>query len=230
MRQSDYKFSLEIVSDTICPWCYIGKKKLNAALALIGDDINFDINWRPFELNPEMPREGLDRKAYRSAKFGSWEKSRVLDAQVQTAGETVGLDFHHERMTMTPNTLASHVLVRLSLEMKQQDAVVEAIFEAYFTEGRDIGHPEVLTDIGVSCGLDRDEIIEALSDADLRQAVKTEATAFANAGISGVPTLLLNRHVLVSGAQPPEFIANSLRKAVQNQNIIDAGTGIAADG
>lgn len=231
MAESDRQnYLIEIVSDTICPWCYIGKQKLDAALEMIGDDINFDVRWRPFELNADMPREGLDRKAYRSRKFGSWEKSLALDAQVHEAGETVGLDFHHDRMAMTPNTLFSHVLVRLAWETGLQNEVVEAVFKAYFTDGLDVGDVNVLADIGSSCGIDRASIVKALTDDSLRKDVKSEATAFSEAGVNSVPSVLLNRHLLFSGAQSPERIADILRRAAANEDIVAAGTMASANG
>lgn len=221
---------LEIVSDTICPWCYIGKRRLDAALDLIGDEIAFDVNWRPFELNPDMPREGLNRKLYRSRKFGSWEKSLELDAQVKEAGARDGLDFHHEKMEMTPNTLASHVLVRLAGEAGVQGAVVEALFKAYFTDGRDVGDPALLADIGAKCGLDRAGITAALADDGLRFEISSEARRLAEDGIRSVPTILLNRRVLFSGAQTPELIAGDLRRGATHARLIAAGAGDAAGG
>lgn len=221
-------YSLEIISDTICPWCYIGKRRLDAALHLIGDEIAFDIRWRPFELNPDMPREGLDRMAYRSRKFGSWEKSLALDAQVKAAGAGDGLDFHHERMAMTPNTLANHALIRLAGEADRQDVVVEALFKAYFTDGRDVGDADVLADIGAACGLDRAQVTAALTDDKLRADIKSEARAFAQGGVSGVPTVMLNRFILFSGAQAPELIAEGLRQATAHEHVIAAGAKAAA--
>lgn len=223
-------YTLEIVSDTICPWCYIGKKRLDAALDLIGDEIAFDIRWRPFELNPDMPCEGLDRRAYRSRKFGSWEKSLALDTQVKTAGARDGLDFHHERMAMTPNTLASHVLIRLAGESDRQDTTVEALFKAYFTDGRDVGDAHVLVDIGAACGLDRAQVTAALNDDRRRTDIKSEARAFAQASVSGVPTVMLNRYILFSGAQAPEVIASSLRQAAARDEVVAAGAKAATDG
>lgn len=223
-------YLLEIVSDTICPWCYVGKKNLEAALGLIGDDIAFDTRWRPFELNPEMPREGMDRKVYRSAKFGSWEKSQTLDAQVKQAGASVGLAFHHDRMAMTPNTLASHVLVRVAGETIHQDAVVEAVFKAYFTDGLDVGNLDVLASIAVACGLDRQTVTQALQDEALRTDVKSEATALSQAGVSGVPSVILNRHLLFSGALRPDIMADKLRSAASNQDVTAAGAKVAAGG
>ena len=141
-------FRLDIVSDTICPWCYVGKRRLAAALPVLG--LTFDVTWRPFQLNPTMPREGLDRRAYRSAKFGSWEKSQALDAQVTEAGASAGLVFRHDLMAKTPNTVASHALIRLARETgdaAMQDRVVEALFSAYFTQGLDVGDLAVLADL-----------------------------------------------------------------------------------
>lgn len=221
---------LEIVSDTICPWCYIGKKKLDAALDIIGAEIEFDVRWRPFELNPNMPREGLDRKAYRSRKFRSWERSLALDAQVHEAGEAVDLEFHHDRMAKTPNTLSSHVLVRLALDAGLQNSVVDAIFKAYFTDGLDVGDVDVLADIGASCGMNRDRAAQMLADDGLRYDVKAEATAFSEAGVNSVPSIMLNRHLLLNGAQAPERIADTLRRAAANEDIIAAGTADMAHG
>lgn len=214
---------LEVVSDTICPWCYVGKRRLETALEAIGDDISFELLWRPYELNPDMPREGLDRKTYRSAKFGSWEKSLELDAQVKEAGAPDGLDFHHERMEKTPNTLSSHILIRLASEFDVQSDVVEALFRAYFVEGEDVGDPAVLAKIGARAGLDPKAIEQAIDDDERRAAVKAEARAFAQSGISGVPTVLLNRFSLFSGAQRPDMIEQALRKASTHEDVIASG-------
>ena len=223
-------YSLDIVSDTICPWCYIGKKRLETALDLIGAEISFDIRWRPFELNPDMPVEGLDRRFYRSRKFGSWEKSLSLDEQAKRAGADCGLDFHHERIRKTPNTVTSHVLVQVAREAGRQDQVVDAVFKAYFTDGRDVGDPAVLTQIGVDCGLDRDATEAALADESRRDRVKGEAGALAAAGISGVPTLLVDRFARLTGAQHPALIAHALREAVGRHQVAGVGYGMPTHG
>ncbi len=220
-------FLLEVVSDTICPWCYVGKRRLETALAAIGDDISFDLRWRPFELNPDMPREGLDRRSYRSAKFGSWEKSLELDAQVKSAGASDGLDFHHERMEKTPNTLASHVLINLAGGANVQSDVVESLFHAYFVDGEDVGDPTVLAAIGAKAGLDPTAVEQALADEERRAAVKAEARAFSQSGINGVPTVLLNRFSLFSGAQRPDVIERALRKAAAHEDVIASGRSLA---
>ena len=220
-------FFLEVVSDTICPWCYVGKRRLEIALAAIGDDIAFELRWRPFELNPDMPREGVNRKSYRSAKFGSWEASLELDAQVKAAGASDGLDFHHERMEKTPNTLASHVLIDLAGETGVQSAVVEALFRAYFVDGEDVGDPTVLAAIGAKAGLDQTAVEQTLADEARQAAVKAEARAFSRSGVSGVPTVLLNRFSLFTGAQRPEVIERALRKAASHEDVIASRRSLA---
>ncbi len=220
---ADTRFALEVVSDTICPWCYIGKARLDTALDLIGDDIDFEVIWRPFELNPDMPREGIDRKTYRTAKFGSWERSLALDEQVNAAAAESGLEIHHDRMRMTPNTLASHVLVRLAQAAGRQDAVVDGLFRAYFVDGLDVGDRTVLAEIGQAAGLEQTAIDAALTDEALRRQAKSEAQAFAAGGVNGVPTVLLNRFALFSGARPAEWIAEVLRKAAAHEPVIAAG-------
>lgn len=220
-------FLLEVVSDTICPWCYVGKRRLETALAAIGDDISFELRWRPFELNPDMPREGVNRKSYRSAKFGSWEASLELDAQVKAAGASDGLDFHHERMEKTPNTLASHVLIDLAGETGVQSAVVEALFRAYFVDGEDVGDPTVLAAIGAKAGLDQTAVEQTLADEARHAVVKAKARAFSRSGVSGVPTVLLNRFSLFTGAQRPEVIERALRKAAAHEDVIASGRSLA---
>jgi predicted DsbA family dithiol-disulfide isomerase len=208
---------LDIVSDTICPWCYVGKRKLAAALEILGrEGLTFDETWRPFQLNPDMPKQGLDRRQYRSAKFGSWERSQALDAQVAAVGQTVGLVFRHDLMAKTPNTLASHALIRLARETggaAMQDRVVEALFAAYFTKGRDVGDHEILADLGAGTGLDHGLVLATLSDPAVTEAVGQEENLARGLGLNGVPSVLINGHYLFSGAQPIPVIVEALREA-----------------
>lgn len=133
--------AIEVISDAICPWCWIAKRRLDSAIAAIAPDVTASVTWRPFELNPEMPKGGVDRRAYRSAKFGSWQHSRALDAQVAAAGRLEGLVFNHDKMERTPNTVDAHRLILLAGQQGKQDVVVEGLFAAYFDEGRDVGDP-----------------------------------------------------------------------------------------
>jgi predicted DsbA family dithiol-disulfide isomerase len=204
---------LEIVSDAICPWCWIGKAQLDAALALLAEEgLVFETGWLPFQLNPEMPAEGVDRRAYRTEKFGSWEKSLELDARVADAGRSAGLAFRHDLMARTPNTVEAHRLVRLA--GPAQHAVVERLFRAYFQEGRDIGDAATLAALGAEGGMAA-EALTTFRDTDAgRDEVVGESIGLSQAGISGVPSFLLDRHFLFSGAMPAERIADGLRRAV----------------
>ncbi len=204
---------LEIVSDAICPWCWIGKAQLDAALALLAEEgLVFETGWLPFQLNPDMPAEGVDRRAYRTEKFGSWEKSLELDARVADAGRTAGLVFRHDLMARTPNTVEAHRLVKLA--GPAQHDVVERLFRAYFQEGQDIGDAATLAALGAEAGMAEDALA-AFRETDAgREQVVTESIGLSQAGISGVPSFLLDRHFLFSGAMPAERIADGLRRAV----------------
>src|SRR5688572_798710 len=131
---------VDIISDVICPWCYIGKRQFERAVPLLAQEqLAFGTAWHPFQLNPDMPVEGVDRAEYRKAKFGSLEKSRQLDQRITETAATLGLEFHLEKLTRTPNTVAAHRVIRLAGQRGVQDAVVEALFEGYFCQGADIG-------------------------------------------------------------------------------------------
>src|SRR6202049_311684 len=119
--------AIDVISDAICPWCWVAKRRLDRAIAALAPDVTASVTWRPFELNPEMPKAGLDRRAYRSAKFGSWQHSQALDAQVAAAGRSEGLIFNHDKMERTPNTVDAHRLILLARHQAQQDVVVEGL-------------------------------------------------------------------------------------------------------
>lgn len=218
--------ALTVVSDAICPWCWIGKKRLDDALALLArthPDLAFDVAFFPFLLNPDMPEEGVEREAYRIAKFGSLERSRALDKRVAEAGAASGLTFRHDLIRRTPSTVNAHRLSRFAVEDGLQRAVMEAIFRAYFAEGRDIGDIGVLADIAAESGMDRGAVAERLEGDEARAEVRAEAAAASRAGISGVPTFVLNRHVLFSGAEAPETLAEALATAARHPAILAAG-------
>ena len=148
-------WDVDVTSDVICPWCYIGKRRLERAVRELGGRHEVRVRWHPFQLNPTMPAGGMDRRAYRTAKFGSWERSQALDAQVAAAGEAEGIAFAFDRIGRTPNTLDAHRLIALAGEQGVQDAVVEAFFRGYFTEGRDLGDRGTILDLALQAGLDR---------------------------------------------------------------------------
>jgi predicted DsbA family dithiol-disulfide isomerase len=192
---------IEVASDVVCPWCYIGKKRLEKALALLSD-VKLEIRWLPFQLNPSMPKEGMPRAQYRKAKFGSLERSRALDARVIAEGKAEGIDFAFERIERTPNTTDAHKLIGLA---EDQGKVVDALFHAYFEDGKDIGDPRVLADIATQCGVqgwpERAQDVSGL-EQDVREM-----------GISAVPTFIFDRKAGVSGAYPAETLANAIRQA-----------------
>ncbi|MEQ8659283.1 MAG: DsbA family oxidoreductase [Gammaproteobacteria bacterium] len=205
---------LDIISDVVCPWCYIGKHRLEQALALLDDEVDLDIRWRPFELNPDMPREGMDRRAYCEAKFGSVEYANQLYANVAANARADGLPMAVERIARTPNTRAAHRLIELAGRSGCQDAVVDALFEAYFVAGRDVGDNATLVEIGAAAGLNRDAVETALLGASGDEAIARQEREAHALGVSGVPAFVFNGHLLFSGAQTPQTIALALRRAV----------------
>jgi predicted DsbA family dithiol-disulfide isomerase len=205
---------LEVVSDIICPWCYVGKRRLKEALTLVASDVSVTVTWRPFELNPTMPTGGLDRREYRTRKFGSWERSRQLDAEVAAAGAEDGLAFHHDRILRTPNTFDAHRLVWLGGHEGFQTQLVEDLFKAYFVEGRDVGDRAVLADVAVASGASRAPIETFLGGDGGAAEVRQEEEALHRLGINGVPTVLANGRPLFSGAQRAELMASAIRESV----------------
>lgn len=204
---------IDIVSDAICPWCYIGKRQLERALEMLaGEGLHFSVHWNPFQLNPDMPVEGRDRAAYRAAKFGSAEKAAALDERITEAAANVGLGFRTDLMTRTPNTIAAHRLIWFAGQKGVQDAAMEAVFRAYFVEGRDIGDPAVLAECGAAAGLERAEVEDFLGGTLAEPEMRAADQAAREAGVSGVPSFFLDGYGLFSGAMPAETIAEALRR------------------
>ena len=203
---------LLIVSDAICPWCYVGKRRLEQAFALMDGAPRPRVTWRPFELNPQMPKAGIDRREYRMRKFGSWERSLQLDAQLTEVGKSVGITFRYDLMKRTPNTFDAHRLIWLAGQLDAQDAMVETLFRAYFSEGRNIGDANVLAELAADAGLDRARAEALLAGTEGSAEVAAEEEVAMRAGLSGVPTFVLDGRVLFSGAQSPELIARALSR------------------
>jgi len=191
--------SITVYSDVICPWCYVGKRRLEAALAEPGMPAPIHLAWRPFELNPEMPVEGVERKVYRARKFGA-ARSAELDARMLATGREVGIAFAFEHMERTPNTRLAHRLIW------------ERLFAAYFEQGLDIGRADVLAQIADAAGLEPRGTSQALAGAESLKAVSgLEQEGYAM-GIQGVPFFILLGKYAVEGAQPPEFWREALPK------------------
>jgi predicted DsbA family dithiol-disulfide isomerase len=195
---------LDILSDPICPWCYIGKSYLDRALERHPEH-PFEIEWHPFQLNPDMPRDGMDRRTYLEAKFGGKEGAIHAYAPVLEHAEKAGLKIDFEAMQRTPNTLNAHRLIHWAGLEARQTLVVSALFKAYFTEGRDIGNSEVLADIADGAGLDAAVISRLLaSDAD-EQLIRDRDSHSRKMGITSVPTFIVAQQHAVPGAQPTEL-------------------------
>lgn len=212
--------ALDVVSDLICPWCYIAKARLTQAMdELAWSGIDVDVTWRAFELNPDMPTKGMDRKDYRTHKFGSWSRSQAMDDQVAQVGKAEGLDFNYERVFRTPNTRMSHRLVHRSLHEgghELQNAVIEGLFKAYFTTGVDVGSPVRLIEIACACGMDNRGLHEYLKSNEDESAVVHEQSLVARAGLQGVPSVLSGDQLLFSGAQPVEYVVETLKSAYRH--------------
>jgi predicted DsbA family dithiol-disulfide isomerase len=214
MDQTAVAGRIDVISDAICPWCYIGKRQLERALAILEPDgLRFAVAWHPFQLNPDMPAEGVDRTQYRIAKFGGPERARQIDQRITETAATVGLAFHLEKLSRTPNTVNAHRLIRYAGLEGVQDSVVEALFKAYFCEGADIGDPEILAGIGGQSGLEPDAVWKMLASDEHRKEVLAGDQMARNAGIQGVPSFAMQGHVLFSGALPAEEMAKAFQHA-----------------
>jgi predicted DsbA family dithiol-disulfide isomerase len=195
---------LDILSDPICPWCYIGKAYLDRALEAAGDH-PFAIEWHPFQLNPEMPTEGMDRRAYLEAKFGGKEGAVRAYAPVVEHSEKAGLKINFEGIARTPNTLNAHRLIHWAGIEQRQTPVVSALFKAYFVDGRDIGDSDTLAEIAGESGLDAAMVATLLAGESDADDIRTRDAHARERGVTGVPTFVVaNQHVL-TGAQPPEL-------------------------
>jgi predicted DsbA family dithiol-disulfide isomerase len=209
--------TIGIYSDVICPWCFIGKRRLEKALKLLGGRFETRVTWFPFQLNPGMPEEGMERAAYRIAKFGSLERSGELDAHVAAAGDEEDIPFVFEGILRTPNTLDAHRLIWLAGKKGHQDAVVEALFSGYFLKGKDIGDRSVLREIAASAGLMVADEEELFAGENGLAAVKEEEEKGRNLGIDSVPTFVINDKYLISGARYPETLVSAFIQVMEQE-------------
>ena len=203
--------TVEVISDVICPWCFIGKRRLEKAIATLGVPVN--VRWHAFQLNPTMPKEGVSRREYRTKKFGSWERSMQLDANIVAVGKDEGVLFDFDRMERTPNTLDAHRLIWLADKQGVQDAVVEALFRAYFTEGRDISNQQTLLEVVVEAGLDRSKAEAVLKGDKGMEAIKEAGELSQRFQVDSVPFFIVNGEITLSGAQQPEAFLKAFREA-----------------
>jgi predicted DsbA family dithiol-disulfide isomerase len=203
--------SISVVSDVICPWCYLGKRRLERALDGLGLRSETPVDWLPFELNPDMPVQGMDRQAYRAAKFGA-EKSARLDQQMTALGLDEEIRFAFERQTRTPNTRRAHALIAAAMGAGHGNAVVAALFRGYFEEGLDVGDPAVLADLAAAAGMKRDAALHALDDAERHKEVRAFEAEASRLGVTGVPFFIVNQAYAISGAQPAEVLMQAFTR------------------
>jgi len=195
---------IDVVSDVICPWCFIGKRRLARALEQ-RSEMEAEIVWHPFQLNPDMPPEGMARERYIAAKFGGGQHADRIYRNVTDVGVAVGISFHFDRIKVTPNTRDAHRLIRHAGETGSAEPVVEALFTAYFIEGRNIGDRATLAEIAGEAGLDSDAAARLLEGNEGAEQVLADDMSARRIGINAVPCFIFERKYVVSGAQEPEF-------------------------
>jgi len=202
---------IDVFSDVVCPWCFIGKRRLDAALAAAGIT-DAEVHWRAFQLNPDIPSGGLDRLEYMRRKFGGDASLKRIHERVDAAGASAGIAFQWDRIQRSPNTLDAHRLLQLAASQNRQSVVKEALFRAYFLEGRDVGDHAVLAAVAVEAGLTGDVLEWLAEQAGLKDVREDLATA-AQLQISGVPFFIFDGRYALAGAQPPEVFAQALAAA-----------------
>jgi predicted DsbA family dithiol-disulfide isomerase len=206
---------VDIIIDTVCPWCYVGIRRFNRALSL-RRFTHIDIEWRPFQLNPNLPASGIDRETYVTRKFGGLDRARRVHSSVMDAGAAEGIDFRFDLIRRTPNTVDSHRLIAAAARRGVQDKAVGSLFNAYFTQGRDIGDIDVLLDIAGQIDLDPGETRAMLSRDDGRREVLALDDMVRGLGVNGVPCYIIERRYAISGAQSPEVFLQVFDLAKQD--------------
>ena len=211
--------TIDIVSDVVCPWCYIGKRHVESAVAqwkVANPDGEVSVRWHPFQLNPDLPLEGTDRKGYLEAKFGGPQRATEIYARVAAAGRNAGLDLNFDGIKRQPNTLTAHALIAYAQKVdegRHADAIVERLFKAYFVDGEFIGDMDTLVGIAAECGLDAAATRAVLSDRATLDQVANQDASVRQQGVTGVPFLVFNNKVSLSGAEPPEVMLDAMKKA-----------------
>ncbi len=202
---------IDVVSDVVCPWCYIGKRRLEEAIALT-PGVTVNINWRAYFLNPWIPREGIDRQTYLETKFGSAERYAVIAERISSAAAMEGLVYSPDKISRQPNTLDCHRLILWSRSATDPARMKQRLMDLYFAEGADLSDAKVLIQAAVDCGMDGDLVRRLLaSDADVDR-IEGDATSAKEAGIDGVPCFIFGSSVIVTGAQSPEYLASAIER------------------
>lgn len=214
--------SVDVVSDVACPWCFLGKRRLERAITLL-PDIDVTVRWRPYRLDPTIPPEGMDRRDYVIGKFGSLEALDAVHARLEDYGRAEGIDYRFDLITRSADTTDAHRLVRWAAADGKEEAMVERLFAAYFSEGRDIGDKSALAALGGEVGLDSAKVARRLATDEDRAAVLTEIEDAYRIGVTGVPTFIIDRRYGVVGAHPAEAIAKAIRQAAGQPAGVAAG-------
>jgi len=206
------RFVIDVVSDVICPWCFLGKRRLDAAMALL--DLDIMVRWRPYMLDPTIPPEGLDRRAYMLNKFGAERLATIHDPLIE-AGRELGIPYDFDAITRTPNTLDAHRLIRWSHTVERQTEMVERLFMAYWSEGKDIGNRDVLAHCAGEAGINAQQIRELLDTEQDVAETQAEIAHATNIGVTGVPTFILGQSYALVGAQSPEVLADAIGRVAR---------------
>jgi len=211
MTEPSPSLHVDVISDVVCPWCYIGKRRLEMALELI-PEVAVDVNWRPYFLNSWIPREGIDRQTYLETKFGSADRYSAIAERVVAAAAMEGLVYAPDKISRQPNTLDCHRLILWSRSATDPAKMKQRLMDLYFAEGGDLTDPKVLIQAAVDCGMDGDLVRRLLaSDADVDR-IDGEANSAKEAGIDGVPCFIFGGSVIVTGAQSAEYLANAIER------------------
>jgi predicted DsbA family dithiol-disulfide isomerase len=206
---------VDVISDVVCPWCFLGKKRLEKAVSMA--DAPITVHWRPFQLDATIPPEGMDRQVYMERKFGKGDRIKKAHEHLIELGTEVGIPFAFDKIKVSPNTLDAHRLIRWAAEPALQEKIVEALFHAYFVDGRDIGDREILADIAAAAGMDRQTIATRLADDEDRAEIQADIRSAQQIGVTGVPTFIVaNRYGLV-GAQPAEELARAFAQVAAEE-------------
>ena len=208
---------IDIVSDVVCPWCVIGFKNLKKAMKTLEADLNFKISWKPYELHPEIPQNGYDKKLFMQQKFGS-SSGRSHYNEITRVGESVGFEFNFSKAERIPNTFMAHRLLWMVEKHHLQTELSEALFKAYFTDGLNIGSKEVLADLSTSVGLEKKEVIDFLNSEEGGQETADLEMAFIEKSIGAVPTYFINNKYIIQGGQEPETFVAFFKKIVRKEN------------
>ncbi len=219
------RITIDVVSDVVCPWCYLGKARLELAIAEVQDEVGVDINWRPYRLNPDYPPDGVDQKKALEEKLGGAERVAQGHKMLSELGREVGIKFDFDAIKIGPNTLDAHRLIHWAMveDRDKADKVVNGLFKANFEEGRNVGDHAVLLDVADKAGLDRRVTASLLaSDAD-KVLVVEEIEAAQKMGVNGVPFFIFDQQYAVSGAQTPDVLAGALRDIAKAKAEARAG-------